>query len=254
VTVHTSGVIRWAVLAIGLSWVSVPTFGQLSGQQGGSRSTQSMPKSGGFFDYVLGRINPENTNYGASMEKARSSLVEYTIDDLYFLSNAVTLVVLSGLAAIVLLQWRAMNKRELIAASLVTQLWNGRVSDRIEIERRTEQFNQLAERHNAEVERTLSQKENQDIDTYVGVARGVRDLTRTNPTTAPEKTASDPATPQAAPALAAARQNILLLQRRVEDLQNSERNLKQQLHQTMALLKGEQRRNASLKGAPEKEK
>jgi len=44
------------------------------------------------------------------------------------------------------------------SASLIAQLWNGRVSDRIEIERRTEPFNQLAERHNDEVEATLSRK------------------------------------------------------------------------------------------------
>ena len=66
-----------------------------------------------------------------------------------------TLLLLCGLAAIVLLQWRAADKREVIAASLIAQLWNGRVSDRIEIERRTEQFNRLVETHNAEVERTL---------------------------------------------------------------------------------------------------
>ena len=64
------------------------------------------------------------------------ALVENTIDDLYFWSNAVTLLCLAGWS-IVLLQWRAAEKREVIAASLIAQLWNGRVSDRIEIERRT---------------------------------------------------------------------------------------------------------------------
>ena len=39
-------------------------------------------------------------------------MVEDTIDDLYFWSNAVTLLMLCGLAALVLLQWRAADKRE----------------------------------------------------------------------------------------------------------------------------------------------
>ena len=89
---------------------------------------------------------------------AGALVVEDTIDDLYFWSNVVTLLLLSGLVAVVLLQWRAADKREVIAASLIAQLWNGRVSDRIEIERRTEQFNRLVETHNAEAERALSAK------------------------------------------------------------------------------------------------
>ena len=119
---------------------------------------QPAPKRQGFFDYALGKINPRGNDYGASMASTRSAVVEDTIDDLYFWSNAVTLILLCGLAAIVLLQWRAADKREVIAASLIAQLWNGRVSDRIELERCTEQFNRLVETHNAEVERSLSQK------------------------------------------------------------------------------------------------
>ena len=44
-------------------------------------------------------------------------------------------------------------------------------------------------------------------------------------------------------------QSNLLLQRRVEALQNSEQNLKQRLNQATVLLDQERRRNATLKGA-----
>ena len=44
-------------------------------------------------------------------------------------------------------------------------------------------------------------------------------------------------------------QSNLLLQRRVEALQNSEQNLKQRLNQTTVLLDQERRRNSTLKGA-----
>jgi hypothetical protein len=44
-------------------------------------------------------------------------------------------------------------------------------------------------------------------------------------------------------------QSNLMLQRRVEALENSENNLKQRLNQTTILLDEERRRNATLKGA-----
>ena len=53
--------------------------------------TQPPQKRQGFFDYALGKINPRGTDYGASMASTRSAVVEDTIDDLYFWSNAVTL-------------------------------------------------------------------------------------------------------------------------------------------------------------------
>src|SRR5579863_8595033 len=118
---RSSGIIPSIVLVTVLCGAIVPILGQVTNQPG-SRHGQSMPRHQGFFDYALGKINPRDKNYGASMEKARDSLVEYTIDDLYFSSNVMTLVLLSGLVTIVFLQWRAMDKRELIAASLITQL------------------------------------------------------------------------------------------------------------------------------------
>jgi hypothetical protein len=227
--------------------------GQCFGQnpnQPGSPTAQVAPKRQGFLDYALGKINPRDKNYGASIESARSVLVDSTIDDLYFWSNAVTLVLLCGLAALVLFQWRAMEKRELIAASLIAQLWNGRVSDRIEIERRTQQFNQLVESHNAEVEATLSRKPGPSeaaVDATGSLTRSIRNLADgkgISPVEA-EKIAATASDRTAA----SLEQSNLLLQRRVEALQNSEQNLKQRLNQTTVLLDQERRRNGTLKGA-----
>lgn len=246
---HRSGVIRSVVFLIALCWVNGQSFGQ-NPNQPGSRTAQLAPKRQGFFDYALGKINPRDKDYGESIESARSSLVESTIDDLYFWSNAVTLVLLCGLAALVLFQWRAMDKRELIASSLIAQLWNGRVSDRIEIERRTQQFNQLVETHNAEVETALSPKpgaSNQAVDASLSVTRSIRNLAEgkgISPVEA-EKIAALASDGTAA----SLEQSNLLLQRRVEALQNSEQNLKQRLNQTTVLLDQERRRNGTLKGA-----
>ena len=245
---RSSTVIRSFFIAVVLCSMAGPILGQTAAENS-TQDGQGVPKRKGFIAYALGKINPQDRDYGATMESARHSVEEHTIDDLYFWSNVVTLILLSGLAASVFLQWRAMDKRELIAASLIAQLWNGRVSDRIEIERRTEQFNRLVETHNADVERSLAQRANtpeRENGTPATLARSVRDLTDA---TASKGIPSDPASTPATGALAVDQQSVLLLQRRVEALQNSERNLKQRLNQTTALLDEERRRNSSLKGA-----
>jgi hypothetical protein len=227
-------------------------------KQQAAASVPSTHKQQGFFDYVLGKVNPDGNDYGSSMKTGRDVLVDHTIDDLYFWSDVVTLLLLTGVAAVVLLQWRSADKKEFIAASLIAELWNGRVSDRIEIERRTEQFNRLVEMHNADVERGLtlrSQASKPVKDGDGSLSRNVRRLTekrmlggpngdatqlRLSIDTPSEPRTSEPLDPQ---------QSNLLLQRRVEALQNSEQNLKQRLNQTTLLLDQERRRNASLKGA-----
>lgn len=210
----------------------------------------------GFFDYALGKINPNGADYGANLQSKREGVVGKSIDDLYFWSNVLSLMLLIATAFTLLFHWRAADKREVIAASLIAQLWNGRVSDRIEIERRTGEFNRLADAHNAEIERSLMAKaqssESRSAEESVG--RSVRKLTekpvsgvsskdhaqlRLRMDAASEPTAADPSGMQ---------QSYLLLQRRVEALQNSESSLKQRLNQTTVLLDQERRRNATLKG------
>jgi len=228
--------------------------GDAVGQSNGQPTpapTRSARRPQGFFDYALGKVNPQDNDYGSTIEARRSSAVEHTVDDLYFWSNVVTLLLLCGLAAVVLLQWRAADKREIIAASLIAQLWNGRVSDRIEIERRTAQFNQLVETHNAEVERTISQaaSTSEKKEQVAGkVSRSIRNLAETRKSSSPETDNAEPVAVEDA-GVANLQQNNLLLQRRVEALQNSEQNLKQRLNQTTVLLDQERRRNATLKGA-----
>ncbi|MFC5861708.1 hypothetical protein ACFPT7_05345 [Acidicapsa dinghuensis] len=239
-------VIRRVLMATALCCVATQFLGQTPNEPG-VHASQLTPKRQGFFDYALGQVNPHDTDYGSRMVAARNAVVGYTIDDLYFWSNVATLLLLCGLAAIVLFQWRAMNKRELIAASLIAQLWDGRVSDRVEIERRTEQFNRLVEAHNAEAEAALSRKtgtSDQESGTNGRSVRALADGKGISPAEA-EKIAA--AAPDAT--AASLQQSTLLLQRRVEALQNSEQNLKQRLNQTTVLLDQERRRNATLKGA-----
>jgi hypothetical protein len=221
-------------------------------------SAHAQHRPQGFFDYALGKVNPTGEDYGATMREGRTALVEHTVDDLYFWSNAVGLFMLIIACAQLLLQWRAAEKKEIVAASLIAQLWNGRVCDKIEIERRTEQYNQLVETHNAEIEKALMRKQqpsDQDRDATTKLSKSVRKLSEKDETTtdrqlqadsdgSPRVTASDPGTNPTN-----LQQQNILLQRRVEAMQNSEQNLKQRLNQTTALLDQERRRNSALKGA-----
>ena len=215
-------------------------------------------KQRGFFDYVLDKVNPNGNDYGSAMHTGRDSMVEHSIDDLYFWSNVVTLLLLTGAVALVFLQWRSADKKEVIAAALITELWNGRVSDRIEIDRRTEQFNRLVETHNADVERALMQKPSASetaSDSNGSLSKNVQKMT----TKGAGKTSNGDPTQlrldieksfqASATEPLDARQENVLLQRRLEAFQNSEQNLKQRLNQTTLLLDQERRRNASLKGA-----
>lgn len=245
----------WSRVIIGFV-VSIGMFSAVYGRSFGQ--TPSVPNSAvaqpaskrqGFFDYALGKINPRGNDYGASMASTRNAVVENSIDDLYFWSNVVTLILLCGLATILLLQWRAADKREVIAASLIAQLWNGRVSDRIELQRCTKQFNQLVETHNAEVERSLSHNSTsseREAETGGKLTRNIRNLAESKGISPAEADKIAAVAPDAS--AASLEQSNLLLQRRVEALQNSEQNLKQRLNQTTVLLDQERRRNATLKG------
>ena len=224
------------------------------------KAVQTQRQSQGFFDYALGKINPSNTDYGTAMANGRSDLVGHTIDDLYFWSNAVTLGLLVCSAGIIYFEWRSAAKKEIVAATIIAELWNGRVSDRIEILRRTEQFNQLAERHNAEIESALMAKqlpnqaaepETTDLkDTVHALAR----MANARNEDATGSSSDVPGTSLADPLLAGnstmtVQQQVQLLKNSLEATRNSERNLRERLNQTNTQLDEERRRNRTLKGA-----
>ena len=220
--------------------------------------TPAKHRQPGFFDYVLDKVNPNGNDYGSAMQSGRSMMVKHSMDDLYFWSNVMTLLLLTGAATLVFLQWRSADKKEVISAALITELWNGRVSDRIEIDRRTKQFNRLVETHNAEVEKELmikAQAAEPVKEAAENLSRNVRSLADSGQGSARKAQPSGPIIAEVpSPVLPEAgaldlQQSNLLLQRRVEAMQSSEQNLKQRLNQTTLLLDQERRRNASLKGA-----
>jgi hypothetical protein len=221
---------------------------------------QKSPKTQGFADYTLGKVNPDDTDYGAALNAARGTAVSLTIDDLYFWSNLVALILLSGVTTFFLFHLRTADKKEITAATLIAQLWNGRVSDRIEIERRTEQYNNLVDEHNAVVERELMTKAPEadsetkpatSLNRTVGeITDALRPENRSAPRTSFEPMPSG-AKEAAATGIEVVRlqQENVLLEHRVEAMRNTEQNLKERLNQTTSQLDQERRRNQALKGA-----
>lgn len=208
----------------------------------------------GFFDYALHKLNPSDQDYGASLEAKRDVIASSTVDDLYFWSNLLTLVLLSGVSGALWFHWRSAEKSETIDAVLIAQLWNARISDRIEIGQRTSKYNELIETHNATTEAALATRsltaEDQNAPEQM-IAKGVRKLSEKSK---PNEKASDAVQlrlaiePPQENGASDLQQAKLLLERRVEALQNSTINLKQRLNQATAQLEQERRRNASLKG------
>jgi hypothetical protein len=222
----------------------------------GTPASVSRHRPEGFLDDALGKINPNDTDYGTAVRADREALVRHTIDDLYFWSNVVTLILLTGTVVLVLFQSRSADKREMIAASLIAQLWNGRISDRVEIKRRTEEFNQLVAAHNAETERSLALKSHSEAPS--DLKRTVETLERRSArastraaTDISSPTVSDSADVQTSDESSAfgLQQRNTLLERQVEALRNTEANLRRRLNDTMAQVEQERSRNQTLKGA-----
>jgi hypothetical protein len=143
-----------AILVCGL--FLTPTFAQTLPGRNTGNAQHPRRQQQGFGEYALGKINPGNADLGASYQAARDQLVHGTIDDVYFWSNCVSLTLLIGVTGFCFLHLSASDKKERIAATLIAKLWNGRVSDKIEIDRRTQKYNTLVDDHNRLVERSLT--------------------------------------------------------------------------------------------------
>jgi hypothetical protein len=208
-------------------------------------------RSQGFLDYALGKINPGNNDYGAAAADARGEVVGYTIQSLYFWSNVVSLALLAATSTALVLVLRTQDKREIIAATLIAQLWNGRVVDHKEIVRRTAMYNALVEAKNSALTAKPSVSPNGDASntTTASVAlekpsakSGVqrKAAVSNSPSSTGETGSTGPGEP---------RQKGLLMESQIQALRNSERSLRARLNQVSEDLERERQRNQTLKGA-----
>ena len=208
-------------------------------------------RSQGFLDYALGKINPSDKDYGSSAADARSEVVAYTIQSLYFWSNVVSLTLLAATSTSLVLVLRTQDKREIIAATLIAQLWNGRVVDRKEIVRRTAMYNALVEAKNAAL--TMKPPVPPEEEHATATAAPAKEEKPSAKSGVQRKTAvfDSPSSEGETGSLDGPEsgQAGLALKTQVQALRNSERNLRTRLNQVSQDLERERQRNQALKGA-----
>lgn len=236
-----------AVLGLALS-TSCVSFAQSPMPSSAHSKTK---RSQGFLDYALGKIDPNNKDYGASAAEARGEAVAYTIESLYFWSNVVSLTLLAATSTALVLVLRTQGKREIIAATLIAQLWNGRVVDRKEIVRRTAMYNALVEAKNSAL--NIKPPSMADEEPVAAPAK-LNAQEKPSAKTGVQRKAvvsDSPSSPgeTGCPDFNESGQDDLVLKSQVQALRNSERNLRARLNQVSQDLERERQRNQTLKGA-----
>jgi hypothetical protein len=78
-------------------------------------------QSNNFLDFTLGRINPENKDYGECLSEARLLLLHETIKSGYFWSNVIALGLLTCFFIVIIYQQRLLARREWSTAEVLTQ-------------------------------------------------------------------------------------------------------------------------------------
>jgi hypothetical protein len=74
-----------------------------------------------FMDFTLGRINPENKDYGQCLSDWRAVLLDQTIKSGYFWSNVVALGLVICFLVVIIQQQKVLARREWSTAEILTQ-------------------------------------------------------------------------------------------------------------------------------------
>jgi hypothetical protein len=75
----------------------------------------------GFIDFILGRINPTDIDYGQCLGEGRGILLHETVENGYFWSNLIALALLGCLFIIVVYQHRVQTKRACTMSEILAQ-------------------------------------------------------------------------------------------------------------------------------------
>jgi hypothetical protein len=194
------------------------------------------------------------TLWERSAADARKEVIANTIQDLYFWSNIVSLTLLVATSATLVFVLRTQDKREIIAANLISQLWNGRVIDRQEIVRRTGMYNALVEAKNAALAMKLAPPAEQEpVPATVTSAGSEKPLKKSGVQMRADVSRSPSSQPTRGEIGGLPSLNVeeksRLLESQNQALRDVERNLRERLNQLSQDLEQERLRNQALKGA-----
>jgi hypothetical protein len=116
-----------AALVCCLLLVSFPLYGQ-------SKPTK---RNQGLVDFALRGVNPSDRDYGECIDEAQRMLIEQTIDRAYFWSNVAAIGLAFLLFVVVVYQQKLLQRREFIAADVITQYRNALSRAQAQVEETT---------------------------------------------------------------------------------------------------------------------
>jgi len=219
-----------------------------------------------FVDFTLKRINPSDTNYGQSLDKGRTMLLEETVRNSYFWSNVVALGVLGCLFILVVYQHRAHTRREWRIAEMLAQFEQT-------LARSNWQAGEITKRNRALTESLAALKRSALQAQLIPADTVAKTPSRPTPshaasiqvtsTTASKGNGSKPRTDRASSVTAAPSPGgqialfkpevelvtkVNALEQQLGHSHEMEKQLRRQLNETGRLLQAEQERNRALKG------
>lgn len=221
----------------------------------------------GFVDFTLQRINPSNKDYGRCLEEAREIVLEETIRNGYFLSNAMTLGLLTCVFTIVVYQNRQRIRREWALAEVLQQYEHALTRANDQIDGATKRNHELMEALTAARESTprlpvISVEQRATVSPQTSAKRptGVQTVGAGTATTSVASVGAK-ASKENGNGIASANQmgsfrpdvDLILkvnsLEQQLERSQEQQKQLRRQLTQADQRLQAEQQKNRSLKGA-----
>ena len=121
---------------------------------------------------ALGKINPQDKDYGAVVEQGRVAVFEETVEDFYWWSCLVLTLLLMTSVLYVVWLWRQRDLRLRIAGDIIAQLYNSHVAARSRALETIEKHNQLVRRYNAQ---SLEIAAMRAAETQKAASKGIKD-------------------------------------------------------------------------------
>lgn len=117
---------------------------QRSAYDPATHEAPAKPKQG-FVDFTLKRINPSDKDYGECLDQGRNLILQESVQNGFFWSNAVTLGLLGCLFLIVVYQHRQRVRREWTIAEVLQQYEHALLRANTQVDQATKRNHELSE-------------------------------------------------------------------------------------------------------------
>ncbi len=119
-------------------------------------------KRPGSVETALGKLNPENKDYGSAIDAVRIAAIEETIDNILWWTNLVLVTLFSFACLYIYWLWHEQEVRLNISADIVAQLWNSHVGSRAKAMEIIGLYNGVMRRFNEQTAAMAKKKKEED--------------------------------------------------------------------------------------------